>query len=364
MNNVVDFPDEAAIEKEAAEWLIRLDGDVPLSDLENSELKQWVNASAAHEDKLKELAGLWGQLNVLTDLAVPIERSETAPRAKWIGSGTGVRLAAAAVVILGVGLVITQALMPDPLMESNGFYSTAVGEQKTLELSDESVVLLNTNTQIKVSYRDDGRDVYLLQGEAHFSVAKNEAIPFRVYAGAGQIRAIGTAFTVYLKTDGVDVIVTEGVVALAAVSSQPVDSATNPGTVQSGQIGLVPTHDLGQLEAGQSASIVTGVDEHHQRVESISNLKDVENQALTKRLAWTEGVLAFSGEPLEQVVKEISRYTTVKIEFSDPDVMAIRIGGRFPVGETDEMFNSLEANFGLQITHLSNDRVLISADNQ
>ena len=82
---------------------------------------------------------------------------------------------------------------------------------------------------------------------------------------------------------------------------------------------------------------------------------------MAKRLSWREGVLTFAGDPLEVVVEEISRYTTVSIEFSDPAVRAIRIGGRFPIGETDAMFAALEANFGLRVTRLSHDRVMVSA---
>jgi len=64
---------------------------------------------------------------------------------------------------------------------------------------------------------------------------------------------------------------------------------------------------------------------------------------------------------LEDVVNEISRYTTMSIEFSDPAVKATRIGGQFPIGETDAMFDALEANFQLRVTRLSDDRVLVSA---
>ena len=72
-------------------------------------------------------------------------------------------------------------------------------------------------------------------------------------------------------------------------------------------------------------------------------------------------MLTFAGDPLVVVVDEISRYTTVSIEITDPVVRATRIGGRFPIGETDAMFDALEANFGLQVTRLSHDRVLVSS---
>jgi len=70
----------------------------------------------------------------------------------------------------------------------------------------------------------------------------------------------------------------------------------------------------------------------------------------------------FSGDRLEDVVKEVSRYTTVSIEIPDPAIRSMRIGGRFPVGETEVMLAALEANFNLRVTRLGYNRVVLSAD--
>jgi len=42
-------------------------------------------------------------------------------------------------------------------------------------------------------------------------------------------------------------------------------------------------------------------------------------------------------------------------------VRSIRIGGRFPVGETTAMLRSLEENFGLRVTRIDQDHVLLSS---
>ena len=111
--------------------------------------------------------------------------------------------------------------------------------------------------------------------------------------------------------------------------------------------------------AGESATIRSALDAD--TVNSVNVVETVEPQELAKRLSWREGVLIFAGDPLEVVVDEISRYTTVSIEITDPVVRATRIGGRFPIGETDAMFDALEANFGLRVIRLGHDRVLVSA---
>ena len=51
----------------------------------------------------------------------------------------------------------------------------------------------------------------------------------------------------------------------------------------------------------------------------------------------------------------------MSIEFTDPELGAIKIGGTFPVGETDLLFDTLKTNFGLQVTRLGPNHVLLSA---
>ena len=80
---------------------------------------------------------------------------------------------------------------------------------------------------------------------------------------------------------------------------------------------------------------------------------------LNERLAWRDGILMFSGDRLEDVVKEVSRYTTVSIEIPDPAIRDMRIGGRFPVGETEVMLAALETNFNLHVTRLGHNRVVL-----
>lgn len=361
MSKIVEFRDEAMIEREAVEWLVRMDGDEPLTQAERDQLRDWMGSSESNRRRLITLAGLWEKMNVLTDLAIPMDQARPAIRSHPARSRRWPVYAVAATAILGIAATFFLALRPDPLRTTNGFYATAIGEQATIHLADTTVVKLNTDTQIKIDYGEQGRDVYLLKGEAHFVVASNKAIPFQVYAGPGQVRAVGTAFSVYLNGNGVDVIVTEGRVALGAVSVPEDPPGDQPPRVGLGEVAKTPIENLGELAAGQFASIVSEVRDDARTIPLLQNVHDIDRRVMDRKLAWTGGVLIFAGDPLEKVVEEISRYTTVDIEFSDPNIGAIRIGGRFPVGETDMMFEALESTFGLEVTRLSQDRVLLSA---
>ncbi len=312
-------------------------------------------------------------MNVLTELSVPLTQAEGRASRSAIARFRHAipRFARAgfltAALVLGVGIAVTFWSRGDQFLSSNGLYATAIGQQHSTTLADGSVVMLNTNSQIKVDYDNEYRNIRLLQGEAHFTVAKNAARPFRVYAGNGRVQAVGTAFSVYLKDNAIDVTVTEGEVSLASFNRPSTNrlprQGAAPGTDQSSgsnaidHIGIVEL--LGTIKAGESATIRSGLDSG--TVSTIKAIEIVEPQEMAKRLSWREGMLTFAGDPLEAVVEEISRYTTVSIEFSAPAVRAIRIGGRFPIGETDAMFAALEANFGLRVTRLSHDRVMVSA---
>ena len=372
MGTIVEFPDRSELSAEAAEWLIRLDGDTPLANEELTALGQWLRRSPAHRAELENFAALWGRMNILTELAVPLAQ----PRGASVGDRFSrvlatwrlpLQLAGALAAVLAT-LAAMFMLSTNHLLKTNGTYATTVGQQKTVTLADGSQLLLNTNSRVKVDYGDQYRRVYLLQGEVLFTVAKNRKLPFRVYAGTGLIEAVGTAFSVYLKeTNNVAVTVAEGRVSLASVREvQP--GSVPPASIRQGDAGSNQRDGsvkaLGVLSAGQAATIRSSMDapttSHANLLEEAAPLTPA---ALADRLAWRDGILVFSGEPLEAVVKELSRYTTMSIEISDASIRNMRVAGRFPVGETETMLAALETNFNVRVVRLNSDRVvLVSAE--
>ncbi len=353
MPDIVEFPDRRCVEQEAAEWLIKLDRNAEPSADELRDLRKWLSRSPVHREELRSLARLWGNMNVLMELAVPLEyvgaRERTARQADR--SGMGMRLALgglAAMVIVGFSIFFVGPDSTDSLTRTNGVYSTSVGEQRTTLLADGSVVVLNTNSGIQVDYTGQYRDIQLLRGEAHFTVAENDANLFRVFALNSRVEAVGTAFAVHLRGSEVQVTVSEGKVALVAHEQAVADPTTSNNA---------PVEELlGTLEAGEAGVIVDGASD----AETKSSLQRIEPANVDRLLAWRVGLLAFSGDSLETVVTEISRYTTVSIEIPDPAVRAIRIGGQVPVGETDAMLAALEENFGLRVQRLTPDHVVLS----
>ena len=244
-STLLKFPDRHTVEAEAGAWLIRLDGDDALSADEREELKAWLARSPAHVRQLRGLARFWGRANVLTELAIPLDKPGQEGRGHAEGTRTRLGpvsmvagLAAAALLVgIAVFLVNAPSVGTDTSVDraangigGDGTYATAIGEQRTITLADGSVARLNTNTRLSVEYGEHHRDIRLQAGEAHFTVAGNGERPFRVYAGNSRIQAVGTAFAVHIKGGDVDVLVTEGIVEIATTGiPRPPDSlATTP----------------------------------------------------------------------------------------------------------------------------------------
>jgi len=68
-------------------------------------------------------------------------------------------------------------------------YATGTGEQQSVALADGSRVILNTASQLGVSFTGAERRVELIEGQALFEV-RREARPFVVVAGGAETRAL------------------------------------------------------------------------------------------------------------------------------------------------------------------------------
>jgi len=340
------------INREACAWIAKLhDGDPSPQEL--AALQEWMKQSPAHNAELRRMAKRWDELNILTELAVPMEAlggQETS--APWFSLGRFGRRGALGALVGASALVVIAIFWAPINFIGDGappvsVYTTAVGEQRLVTLADNSTVLLNTNSQLRVDYNGEFRNLYLIQGEAYFDVASNPNRPFQVFAGNGMFRAIGTSFSVYLKAQTVEITVTEGSVEIIDVQ----DAAG------SGALSMVSIKDRPIVKAGEVAI-------YDQYIESVESIAPINPMEVSRKLAWQDGLLRFSGDPLGDVVAEVSRYTSLAIVILDPDLRDLRIGGSFAVGETDKMFEALQSGFGVRVDRIDESLVHLSLRTQ
>jgi transmembrane sensor len=346
VGNIVEFGAHTSIERQAREWLIRMDGDEPLSNTEREALREWIHRSVLHREELTRLAKFWSQANILTELGVCLEsetRERTRRGVRWVAPITVAASAVlASVVVVWWGLHRLDGAV-------NGTYGTVIGQQKTISLSDGSSIQLNTDSQVQVAYSGDSRKLRLLRGEALFFATPDLNRPFEVYVANSVVRAIGTAFAVHLEGNTVDVTVTKGIVdvgeagtAQTTASPQPVKTAP-------------PTPSLGRLKAGEMTRVGGGGSDHL----DVHRLAEPE---LQRRMAWQEGYLAFSGEPLSEVIEQVNRYSPVTLEIADPKLASIAIGGRFKIGDLDAVLDVLHTNFGILARHVDERSIRLESE--
>ena len=397
MEAVVDFPNRDAIETEACAWIAQLDGDRKPSSEDMAALNEWMQRSPLHQQELLRLAELWGDLNILTELSIPTEKAASSAQYSQASTTTEKlsalwqRLTTTPAYMMGLVLIAT--VLSTSLWVNQQFtpvhqiYSTALGEQRLAELPDGSTLQLNTNTQVEVDFSKGLRKIRLLKGEAHFDVAHNPSRPFEVYAGDGMVKAVGTAFSVYLNNHDVEVTVTEGRVELASVTpippipdsqsqsqtaipngtlddpsnhtsdgklNQRARNSTKTSKTENSPLPQLTKTKLGTLNAGQTTSFNGAV----------QPIKDLNSTDIMRKLSWREGMLIFSGESLEQVIQQVSRYTDLSIVIADPTIRDVRIGGYFQVGETDAMFDALQTSFGVNVQRISDTEVQLSRAHQ
>jgi transmembrane sensor len=322
------------IEQQASEWLIRVDRDGAPET--SRALAAWLSANPRHRAAFLRISTAWRRADALRRLTDPDEEPDIdllaperppadesitePPRAETPLSMKPARTAppprpgtwqivigAALAAVFSIG--ITAWLTHDATATQT--YATALGEFHRIPLSDGSTVSLNTNSKVRVVFADSQRRIELLQGEAQFDVAPDTQRPFVVDAGNTVVRAVGTAFVVRLRNEkNVDVLVSEGRVAINPPSQT---------LVSAGQMALI-----------RGRTIVT---------------RDVDD--ISRRTAWTQGMLIFSGETLAEAVAEFNRYNHRQLVIDDADLAGRKIGGQFKATNPDGFASALEKIVGV-----------------
>lgn len=310
----------------AARWAVRRDAG-PLSPDEQQVFEAWLAADERREGALlrAEAALVYiargPALMEAESVPPPPPEEEDAPppsRRRFLvgAAATGAVVAAGAAGVL--------------LMPSGQDYSTAVGEVRRLPLADGSIATVNTASRIAVALEPERRHIVLKEGEAWFQVAKDRKRPFVVEAGSVRIRAVGTAFSVRRNPEGVDVLVTEGVVETWTEGNEA--SRTR----------------IAQGERGFVAADA-------RRIVAVKASDEIE-----RALAWRSGGLAFNGEPLSYAVAELNRYNNRKLVVEDPVLARTPIVGYFRTDEPGDFARAVASLIGARVEMRAGDMHLIA----
>jgi ferric-dicitrate binding protein FerR (iron transport regulator) len=171
--------------------------------------------------------------------------------------------------------------------------TTPRGGQYEVLLPDGSKVWLNAASSLHYPTAFTGTERAVdLVGEAYFEVAKNALMPFHVRTGKADITVLGTHFNVnaYTEENTVRTTLLEGLVKVTAHGKSVL------------------------ITPGQQAACG----------DIITVLKDADTEEAT---AWKDGYFEFSGSDIQEVMRQLSRWYDVTVEYAD-SIPAERVSGR------------------------------------
>lgn len=334
MSPVHRLPDAEAARVQASEWIARLNADDASAD-DRARFEAWRAAHPRNARAYEELTATWqrfaraGRTVRAVSFGTAMEHASTAPRRRpWLRPAM-----AAVVAVLAIGLGWWGMQPPTASFE------TGIGEHASIALPDGSRLELNSNSAVRVEYGDAARVIRLERGEAFFTVAHAPERPFWVVAERTWIRAVGTAFNVHRRANGVRVTVSEGRVKVGAVG---IREAPSDAVLDKVAVSL--------LAAGQQVDLQGP----HARVRALP-ASDIDHA-----VSWRSGTIYFEDRPLGEVIDEMGRYTPLKIEVGTR-AQAITIGGTFqtnPQG-AEALLAMLEDGLGLQVRRDQRQRVYV-----
>lgn len=234
-------------------------------------------------------------------------------------------------------------------------------------LPDGSVVELKDGAAISVEYSATVRRVRLERGEAHFAVAPNAAVPFIVSAGGVGVRAVGTEFAVELTARNVEVLVTEGRVAVESAA----DTSDTSNTSAASSASDITSPGAASLTASASATTPAAMPKEFARL-SAGQAATIELAALTSitepavpaeeqraRLAWRVPRIELSRTPLAEVVECFNRYGAVRLELADPALGALQLSGVLRPDSPHALLHILKSDFGLRETRRADATIVL-----
>ncbi len=325
---------EYAIAAEAAQWHAR---QGHLSPREQCAFSEWLKASPRHVREFLMVETLADELrhvdpqrrhDVEALLAAPPDDIVALPDAGASHAGKlsrprpwNRRAIAIAAAVCGVAVLTLAGMRLPQWLGGWQTFTTAVGEQRVLQLADDSVVNLNTGSRLQVHISDRMREMRLLEGEAFFKVRQDAGRPFRVYTRDAVIQAIGTQFNVHRRTHDTRVAVVEGRVRVVPAVEKPA---------------LTPPDALG---AGEEVQI--GAD---------GRIKQRARPDVINVVAWRQRRLVFREETLTEIAAEFNRYNQApKFRLEGVDGKTQHYTGTFDADNPQAMASLLSQQSDLDV---------------
>jgi len=347
----------AGIEEAASRWIARRDAGFSAAD--EAGFKRWLAADERHAEALARHEQAWSIVGRAAAtgrgpvLARELDRRAARRRRRSAGA-----VATAALVFAG-WLWSPLGWRPERLLPVTPMAVVVSPERQVLP--DGSVVDLKAGAEIAIDFSGDFRRITLRRGEAHFEVVSDTVRPFVVAAGAVEVRAVGTAFSVQWEREEVQVLVSHGRVAVArtgADSPAPPPPEREPAVAQPPEAPAarvpappsLPSLPATYLDAGERIVLpASGT------TSAVAIATVVTPDELMERLAWRQVWLEFTGTPLAEAVALMNRHSAgsahppLVIDPAETSLAQLEVSGYFRADSTDTFLRLIEQTLGVQV---------------
>jgi len=290
----------------------------------------WASSNAANADLVSEARDLILELSTDGDTPLQTELTEVWERIlasneaydsqrkpgklrHLVSSWYSVAAVSAAILIVSILAAV--------LLNNEVEYQTAFGQNKTIVLPDNSVVVLNANSSITYSPEWDSekpREIWL-EGEGFFSVThKKNSQKFVVHTNDLDVQVLGTKFNVNTRRSKTQVVLNSGKVKLYLADENKKEVDMKPG-------------ELVDFSASDKAVVKKAV-------------------VVSKYNAWLDKKLVFEEAPLSEVALTLEENFGYKVKFSNPELADLTFTGTVESGNVNLLLKILQRTFNISIT--------------
>jgi len=327
------------INNEAREWFTLMQSG-SVSELEQQQLQEWLQANNAHQAAYHQYEMIWQELGNLknTSELAALKRS-IKPSLFGLISNTlsgffsGLRalnpksqfgMALASVAILAV---IVIGLQPEKIAMQE--FATATGEVKKFTLEDGSEITLGAKSSLRAWANTKERHIILENGQAFFKVAKNPQRPFWVDAGDTKVRVVGTQFDVRKGSDRIRVAVLEGIVNVSSANK----------SVNQTPVVLTAGQQVTRLNAGTFEAV---------NPISVSELE-----------SWRNGRLIYLRASLADVVADANRYFSHSISLGSKNLANLKVTAAVSTNQMDSLTDMLSTSLPITLQRDAQNNIVI-----
>jgi len=304
--------------------------DPAASKEDKEKLNRWSGRNSSRRSELEKISALWEE-SARCQTFEGIDTEADWSKVQQIGIAFEMRhkvipirkvlIRVAAVVLFAAGLSFALFMVFKPSGKNPSYYLSfeSLGQVKSTQLPDGSVVTLNKNSSLWYSHDFDvkSRDV-ILQGEAYFEAEHNPKLPFRVYSGNSVVEVTGTSFSICEDTAFVRVLVLSGSVSFQLADNPEI--ATIVSKDESGFIFRDNTLEKQQQVNLNNISWKTGQLVFHKTPVG-SALQDIAHHfsmELSVEASLNDSLTAqFTGQSLEDILEELQLITSLSIHQTD-----------------------------------------------